>query len=119
MNDAKTTLKDLRIMVEKLVNEREWQQFHSPKNISMAISIEANELMEKFLWCDTEQSRREMQQNRKEIEEEFADVFITLLLFANSAEIEIAKAVEDKIAKIAQKYPVDKAKGKSLKYDKL
>lgn len=119
MNDAKTTLKNLRTMVEKLVNEREWERFHSPKNLSMAISIEANELMEKFLWCEAEYSRQEMAQNRQEIEEEFADVFIALLAFANCAEIEVAKAVEDKIAKIAQKYPVEKAKGKSLKYDKL
>ena len=119
MNDATTTIQQLRDKVTKLVDDRDWSQFHSPKNLAMDIAIEAAELMEKFVWLDVKASYEELEKNRQEIEDELADVFVVALAFANAAKIDIAKAVEHKLIKTMEKYPIEKAKGRHTKYDKL
>lgn len=113
------TLQDLAKIAHDFVTEREWTQFHSPKNLSMNLSIEANELMEKFLWITTEQSITEVDKNRQEIEDEIADIFLTLLLIANTTQTDLTTALLHKLEKIKQKYPIEKCRGINKKYNKL
>ncbi|HEV2601191.1 MAG TPA: nucleotide pyrophosphohydrolase [Candidatus Babeliales bacterium] len=119
MEDTKVTVQVLKDAIKKVVDDRDWNRFHSPRNLSMAISVEASELMEKFLWLDDEQAREELQNNRQEIEDELADVVIAALSFCNNANINLASAVIKKIEEISKKYPVEKAKGRFVKYTKL
>lgn len=94
-------------------NERDWEQFHNPKDLALAISIEAAELNEAFLWKKSEDAELE------KIKEELADVFAYSILLAHRCNLNIYEIVRDKIVKNALKYPVDKAKGSSKKYDEL
>lgn len=119
MEDAKLTLQQLKDISDKFVQERDWGQYHSPKNLSMDISIEAAELMEKFLWLTTEESYEELEKNRQEISDELADVFFGILRFASVAKIDLASAFKHKLEQVGKKYPVEKAKGKREKYTKL
>lgn len=118
-SDETTTLRQLRDHVESFINAREWYQFHTPKDLSMAISVEASELVEKFLWVGSQASFAEVEKNRSEIEQELADVVITALNFARAANIDIAHAVYQKMELNERKYPIEKAKGRSTKWDKL
>lgn len=120
MNDTQTTLNALKIAVKRMVDERDWNQFHTPKNLAMYISIEANELMAHFVHDTGEQSFEKVNSSkRQEIENELADIMIVLCAFANACDIDIAQAFEYKIAEVMKKYPVEKAKGKALKYSDL
>jgi dCTP diphosphatase len=119
MEDSKTTVQQVKQVLDAFVAERDWHQFHSPKNLSMLISAEAAELMEKFLWMENAASHDEITKNRQEIEDELADVIITSFMFANVAKIDISKVIAYKMAKNAQKYPVQKAKGVYTKYTQL
>lgn len=96
--------------------ERDWKQFHSPKNLALSLSIEAAEILEIFQWT---KDNNLPEDKRKELEEELADVYYYLLLLAHETGIEIKKAFEDKMALNQKKYPVDKAKGNSKKYNEL
>lgn len=98
--------------------ERDWEQFHSPKNLAMALSAEAAELMEHFLWMEPTASRDAVKQPvlRAAIEEELADVVIYALEFANVTGIDLAEAIRRKMEQNARKYPVEKARGRSDKY---
>lgn len=119
MSDTTKTIQQLKDIAAQFVKERDWNQFHNPKNLSMDISVEAAELMEKFLWMTTQESVEEIAKNRQEIADELADVFFGILCFANATGIDLAAAFEHKIAEVAKKYPVDKAKGRREKYTKL
>lgn len=119
MPDQTTTLETLKQAMAAFVQERDWEQYHSPKNLSMNIAIEAAELMEKFLWLATQESHDEVAKNRIEIEHEFADVMMGLLNLANVCKIDISDAVRTKLELAAKKYPVEKAKGRREKYDRL
>ena len=119
MEDKQATVADLKDLIGKFVTEREWGQFHNPKNLSMDIACEASELMEKFLWLTTQESVEELTVNRQEIEDELADVLFGVLSFANTANIDLSRAVSHKLQETARKYPVDKSKGKREKYTKL
>jgi len=122
LTDATTTLADLKTRILAFVRERDWEQFHSPKNLSMALATEAGELMEHFLWLDTEASRALMRDDparRQKIEDELADVFVYAFEFANSSGIDIAAAIESKMRANARKYPVEKARGNARKYTEL
>lgn len=119
MNDTQTTFARVKELVKKMVDERDWNQFHSPTNLAMKISIEANELMEHFEYVDSKQSYEKLNIHRQEIENELADVIIGATAFANACNIDIAAAVAYKIEEIKKKYPIDKAYGKSLKYNQL
>ena len=121
MNDDATTLAEIRARVLAFVHERDWEQFHAPKNLSMALAAEAGELMEHFLWATPEQSRQLTADpvKRAKIEQELADVAIYTLEFANMTDIDLAAAIERKLALNAKKYPVDKSRGRSDKYTEL
>ena len=121
MQDNSTTVAEMRARVLAFVRERDWEQFHSPKNLSMALSAETAELMEHFLWADSAASAALARDPKKrvDIEDEIADVFIYALEFANICGIDLAQAVEAKLAKNAAKYPVEKARGRSEKYTEL
>ncbi len=121
MTDSSTTLADLKTRVLAFARERDWEQFHAPKNLSMALAAEAGELMEHFLWTTPEQSAAVAKDpaKRLKIEDELADVVIYALEFANIAGMDVAAAIERKMADNAKKYPVEKSRGRSDKYTEL
>jgi dCTP diphosphatase len=116
MHDNTTTIEQLKNAMRQFVDEREWNQFHSPKNLSMNIAVEAAELMEHFLWQDAQPFVQEDTQRASNIKEELADVLIGVLCFANACSIDLATAVAKKLEATQKKYPVDLCKGKSDKY---
>jgi len=121
LTDATTTFAELKSRVLAFARERDWEQFHAPKNLSMALAAEAGELMEHFLWSTSDASRTIASDpaKRQKIEEELADVVIYALEFANMTQIDVAAVIEKKMAANAKKYPVEKAKGRSDKYTEL
>ena len=121
LTDASTTFAELKSRVLAFARERDWEQFHAPKNLSMALAAEAGELMEHFLWATPDASRTIASDpaKRMKIEEELADVVIYALEFANMTQIDVAAVIETKMAANAQKYPVEKARGRSDKYTEL
>ena len=114
MSDRDTSLEHLRNTVRQFVDERQWQQFHSPKNLSMALAIEAAELMEHFQWISMDSSREITQEAEKlnDVVEELADVFCYVLAMANELEIDLTTALQKKMAKNEQKYPADQYRGR-------
>lgn len=121
LTDSTTTISEIKARVLAFARERDWEQFHAPKNLSMALAAEAGELMEHFLWATPEASRTIVQDEtkRRKIEEELADVVIYALEFANMTGIDVAAVIETKMAANAAKYPIEKAKGRSDKYTEL
>lgn len=121
LTDTTATVAELKARVLAFVRERDWEQFHSPKNLSMALAAEAGELMEHFLWATPEQSKAIAIDpvKRQKIADELADVIIYALEFANTTGLDVAASIEAKMAANAKKYPVEKAKGSSAKYDEL
>lgn len=112
--DKTTTINDLKQIVEKFVAERDWHQFHNAKNLSMAIAVEAAELMEHFIWAENATSFDE--KKRTEIEHELVDILFAVLAFANRHAIDLVTAFNEKHKIRAEKYPVELAKGRSDKY---
>lgn len=110
-DDQSTTVMQLRNMVDSFVCEREWHQFHAPKNLAMALSIEAAELMEHFQWISMDESRSPEPTKLSEIGEELADVLCYAMGMANELNIDIASAMKNKMVKNRQKYPSAKFKG--------
>lgn len=110
-DDAHTAIESLRKMVEQFVNEREWQKFHSPKNLSMALAVEAAELMEQFQWISMEESRSPDPERFQNVTEELADVMCYALAIANELDIDVASAMKNKMVKNRKKYPVETFKG--------
>jgi dCTP diphosphatase len=119
--DSATTIAELKSRVLSFVQARDWEQFHSPKNLSMALAAEAGELMEHFLWATPAQSQAIAVDpaKRGKIADELADVVIYALEFANITGLDVAAAIEAKMAANAKKYPVEKARGRSEKYTEL
>ncbi len=113
-SDRTTTISELREAVRQFVDQRDWAQFHNPKNLSMAIAIEAAELMEHFQWLTLDEARDlgRSPQEMAQIEEELADVLCFALSFANALEIDVATAVRRKIVKNAAKYPAEQYRGR-------
>ena len=118
MGDKKSTLDQVKKKIREFVRERDWEQFHSPKNISMSIAVEAAELMEHFQWLTEEQSRDLLKDKnkREEIEDELADIAIFILDFCNLFNIEFEEIIKTKLKKTAGKYPAHLVKGKTHKY---
>jgi len=112
--DSNTTVAELRKLVADFVAERDWSQFHSPKNVSMALAIEAAELMEHFQWITTDASRELGANPEKlaEVGEELADVIGYSFALANELGLDISSAVRAKMVKNAQKYPAEKYRGR-------
>lgn len=120
--DKETTIQELKDLLIEFRDKRDWIRFHDPKNLAEAISIEAGELQELFLWKDKDKIIQELKENkefRKEVGEELADVVIFCLNFANATDIDVAAVVKDKIREGNERYSVEKAKGNATKYDKL
>jgi len=113
VQDDTTTVGQLRQMVRRFVDERDWRQFHDLKNLSMAIATEAAELMEHFRWRTPEEARREAlsAEAADEIRDEVADVVCFVLSFANAMELDVASALSSKMAKNESKYPRDRFRG--------
>lgn len=107
----------LREQVRQFVAEREWEKFHSPKNLSMALIAEAAELVEHFQWLTEEQSGNLPAEKLAEVALELADIQIYLLSLSNSLRVDLPAAVEKKLAINAQRYPVERARGNAKKYN--
>ena len=114
MSDGDTTIADLRRLVADFVAEREWQQFHTPKNLSMALAGEAAELMEHFQWLERDEIAGRLADPafRQAVAEEVADVCAYLLSFANATGIDLSTALRDKMQKNAARYPAPEYRGR-------
>ena len=115
MND----LTNLQDRLRSFAAERDWEQFLSPKNIAMAMSVEASELVEHFQWLTEEQSKRLTDEAKKEVGHEAADVLLYLLQLTDKLGVDLIAAAHEKMALNALKYPIDKALGKATKYSAL
>jgi NTP pyrophosphatase (non-canonical NTP hydrolase) len=111
-------LDDLARLVRAFAQERDWDQFHTPKNLAMGVAIEAAELMEEFHWLTPEQSGRLSPETLEAVRHEMADVFVYLILLADKLGVDLIAAAAEKIAINARKYPADAVRGKATKYDK-
>jgi len=114
MSDKQTTIQEIRSLIDSFADERDWQQFHSPKNLSMSISIEAAELMELFQWLSLEDAKKVMEfgKTRDNAIDEIADVLIYAFAFCIRNNIDISDAIRQKMKKNIKKYPKDKYKGR-------
>ena len=110
---------ELRDALRAFTREREWDRYHTPKNLAMALIVEAAELAEHFQWLTAEESQSPQDGKREKIRDELADVLIYLVELADTLDIDLIAAARDKIGKNALKYPVDKARGNAKKYDEL
>ena len=106
-------MKEILEALIKFRNERDWEQFHNPKDLALAINVEAGELLELFLWKNADDA------NTEKVKEELADVFAFAFLLADKYNFDISEIVLEKIKKNGEKYPVDKAKGTAKKYNEL
>ncbi len=109
-------MSEIQEIIDKLLqfrNERDWEQFHNPKDLALAINVEAGELLELFLWKDAGDADKE------KIKEELADVFAFAFLLAEKHGFDVKEIIFDKIKKNAEKYPISKAKGNATKYNEL
>ncbi len=109
-------MSDIKTINEALINfrnERDWEQFHNPKDLALAINVEAGELLELYLWKEATEAKQE------KIKEELADVFAYAFLLADKYGFDVKEIILDKIKKNAEKYPVEKAKGTAKKYNEL
>ena len=109
-------LNQLQAYLRQFAKDRDWDQFHSPKNLSMALSVEVSELLENFQWLTEEQSHTLDEQQRAAVVDEIADVQMYLARLADKLDINIGEAIEQKIVKNEAKYPAEKVKGSSKKY---
>ena len=112
-------LTQLRDALREFAAERDWDQFHSPKNLASALSVEASELLECFQWLTEDQSRNLTPEQLADVRDELADVLNYLVRLADKLDVNLMDAARDKILKNALKYPPDKARGSMKKYSKL
>lgn len=112
---AMDTLEDLRKHLREFARERDWEQFHSPKNLSMALIVEAAELVEHFQWLTQEQSKKLPEKTLREVEQEMADVFIYLNRMADLLGVDLLDAARRKMELNAMKYPAHEVRGKADK----
>src|SRR2546421_11426784 len=111
-----TTLKDLTDLALKFRDERDWKQFHSPKELTIQVMLEAAELLELMQWRNGPELEQHLAQKREQVAEELADILHGIVLVAAEMNIDLAAAYKDKMLKNAEKYPVHKAKGSAKKY---
>src|SRR5262245_35972942 len=114
MPDATTTVAELRQWMQQFVHERDWEQFHSPKNLVMGLSVEVAELMEHFLWIDNEPSRKVLDDPdaRVAVADELADVTLYVLALSNALGLDLSDCVAAKLVKTARKYPVERCRSR-------
>jgi dCTP diphosphatase len=113
------SLHDLALQLDQFANDRDWQQFHSPKNLASALIVEAGELLEHFQWMTDEQSRKLAPDKRDAVAAEAADVLLYLIQLTSALGIDPIAAAQAKLRLNELKYPVDRARGSSKKYDEL
>jgi dCTP diphosphatase len=118
-SDADTPLAELRAALRAFNAERDWGRYHSPRNLAMALSVEAGELLELYLWSRDEGPQPAVPSREPKVADEAADVLICLLNLCEHAGVDLAAAVEAKLAKNAAKYPASAASGRMEKYDEL
>lgn len=111
-SDSHTAVQELRQIVKTFVDQRDWRQFHTPKNLSMSVAIEAAELMEHFQWLTPDESQQLSPEKLDEVGEEMADVFCYLLALANELDLDLSAALENKMVKNRLKYPVPEFRGR-------
>ena len=112
-------LDDLTRRIVEFRDERDWQQYHSPRNLAASVSIEAAELLELFQWSSDASVSADVEARRTNLERELADILIYCLLLAHDTGVDPIGAVEAKLAENAAKYPTDKARGSRAKYTEL
>jgi NTP pyrophosphatase (non-canonical NTP hydrolase) len=114
MADDRMTVAKLRAAMAQFVAERDWDKFHSPKNLSMGLAVEAAELMEHFLWIDNAESRTVCQDPvcLQEVADEMADIGCYLLALANTLQVDLSESIANKLVKNAKKYPVERYRGR-------
>jgi dCTP diphosphatase len=112
-------LTQLRDSLRQFAADRDWDQFHSPKNLAMALAVEAAELLERFQWMTEEDSKHPAPAELARVREEMADVLNYLVRLADKLDVNLLEAARDKVAMNAQKYPIDKARGNAKKYSDL
>lgn len=109
-------LEALQQQIRDYADERDWDQFHSPKNLVMALSVEASELLEHFQWLTEEESQALGTEKRAQVAAEMSDVLVYLLRLSDKLDIDLLAAVQQKMVENAEKYPADKVRGSSRKY---
>jgi len=110
------TLDELRAALRQFAADRDWDQFHSPKNLAMALTVEAAELLELFQWMSEADSTTLPPDRKAKAQEEIADVFLYLIRLADKLDIDLGAAAAEKIALNAARYPADRVRGSSKKY---
>ena len=109
-------LEELRVLISNFARERDWDQFHSPKNLSMALIVEAGELVEQFQWLKQSESRDLPKDKLEAVEEELADILVYLIRIADQLDIDLISASRKKIKSNEAKYPADMVRGSARKY---
>ena len=120
--DKNVKISELKKLLLDFRNKRDWKQFHNPKDLAEAISIESGELLELFLWQTKEEVKKKMESDPEffqEVKDELADVINFCINFANAADLDIYTIVKEKLEKNDKKYPAEKSKGTATKYNKL
>ncbi|MBI2355712.1 MAG: nucleotide pyrophosphohydrolase [Candidatus Doudnabacteria bacterium] len=112
-------IKDLTDRIIKYRDDREWKQFHNPKDLALSLMLEAAEVAEHFQWKNKEEMEAYVKDHKEEVAEELSDVLYWVLLISNDIGVDIIEAFHKKMEQNEKKYPVDKAKGKHTKYNKL
>lgn len=119
MKDQNNTISELQAIVSKFCEDRNWRQYHNPKDLAIMISTEASELLSIFRYKNQDDVDKIFKNKKEDVEDELADILFGLLRFAEMNEVDLSGALERKIEKNNMKYPVEKSYGKNEKYDEL
>lgn len=119
MSINEKSLSDLQRIIRKFCDDRDWDQFHNPKDLSISLSLEAAELLEHFQWKHEDEITKYLTTEKDEVGSELADVFYWVLLIANKLDIDLVKVFDKKMEKNEKKYPIEKSKGNHKKYTEL
>ena len=121
VKDQERKIHELKELIKKFCDERDWDQFHNAKDLAIALSIEASELLEIFRWKNPEEVKElfENKDKKEDISDEMADVLYFLIRMAQRYNIDLSEALEKKMEKNNKKYPIDKAKGSNKKYNEF
>lgn len=115
-------MSEIRLLTDHILkfrDERDWKQFHNPKDLAISLTLEASEVLEHFQWKSPEEIKRHIEKNKADIGEELADVLYWVLLLSNDLDIDIVESFQKKMEQNKAKYPIDKAKGSHAKYNEL
>ncbi len=115
-SDKNTPIQELKDLVIKFVKERDWEQFHNPKDVAISLSLEASEVLEHFQWKNPAEIEKYLHTHKKEIADELVDVLYWVLLMSYYFKVDLIKAFEIKMLENEKKYPIKKAKGSHAKY---